>query len=430
MHSTYFELYRMKTDRHWLHQKLVAFARANGLKAAAREFGCSRNTVRKWLRRHVPGKPSALKERSRRPHHCPHQTPSSLEGQIVKLRQQTAFGAERLKQEFNLPVSHNAIARIIRHHQLTRPRKKKTATKKQLRQVKRLWPLFGQLSTDTKYLQDIPHYWPQMTRLKLPRFQYTAREPVSGACFTGYADELSKSYATFLAEQLSVHLAGHGVDLSRLTWQTDNGCEFLENQAEQGLPATVRALGSDHRYIPPKRYTWQSDVETVHRLVEDEFFDRESFSGPSDFWRKVTTYWHYFNLVRPNRGKEWQSPLQILKAKAPALAGAVLNWIPLNLAQRHHLYLPPPHHRGHDLPRFPSSTAQPGAARSLQHEVARRGDHRGDGDDANGQRPGRIGAQGHHEEQRGQTSGPAGCLDALGAFFLRLGGGLGSLGFG
>ena len=70
---------------------------------------------------------------------------------------------------------------------------------------------------------------------------------------------------------------------------------------------------------------------------------------------KVTTYWHYFNLVRPNRGKEWQSPLQILKAKAPALAGAVLNWIPLNLAQRHHLYLPPPHHRGHDLPSFPST---------------------------------------------------------------------------
>jgi len=29
--------------------------------------------------------------------------------------------------------------------------------------------------------------------------------------------------------------------------------------------------------------------------------------------------------VRPNRAKEWQSPLQILQAQAPALAGAVLN---------------------------------------------------------------------------------------------------------
>jgi transposase len=343
----------MRTDRHWLHQKLVAFARANGLKASAREFGCSRNTVRKWLRRSVPGKPSSLAELSRRPKRCPHQTPSGLEGQIVKLRQQTGFGAERLAREFQLPVSHNAIARILRHHSLTRPRKKKPATKKHLRSVKRLWKLFGQLSTDTKYLQDIPHYWPQMTHLKLPRFQYTAREVVSGATFTGYADELSKSYATFLAEQLSAHLALHGVDLSALVWQTDNGSEFLENQHEQGLPATVRALGSSHRYIPPKRYTWQSDVETVHRLVEDEFFDRESFTGSADFWRKISTYWLYFNLVRPNRGKEWRSPLQILHASAPALAGALLHWQPLNLSKRHHAYLPPPHHRGHDLPSFP-----------------------------------------------------------------------------
>jgi transposase-like protein len=353
VHSTYFELYRMRTDRHWLHQKLVAFARSQGLKAAAREFGCSRNTVRKWLRRHQPGRPSSLQELSRRPQSCPHRIASGLEGQIIKLRRQTGFGAERLQHEFALPCSHNAIARVLRQHQLVRPRKKKHVTKKQLRSIKRHWPLFGQLSADTKFLQDIPHYWLQMVRLRLPKFQYTARELVSGACFTGYADELSKSYATFLAEQVSVHLAGHGVDLSKVTWQTDNGSEFLENQDEQGLPSVVRALGSDHRYIPPKRYTWQSDVETVHRLVEDEFFDLETFTGPPDFWSKVTTYWLYFNLVRPNRGKEWQSPLQILQAKAPEMIGALLNWRPLNLTKRHHAYLPPPNHRGHDLPSFP-----------------------------------------------------------------------------
>lgn len=343
----------MRTDRHWLHQKLVAFARTHGTKAAAREFGCSRNTVRKWLRRYQAGKPSSLQELSRRPKDCPHRICPGLEGQILKLRRQTGFGAERLKHEYNLPCSHNAIARVLRQHHQVRPRKKKPLTKQHLRWVKRHWPLFGQLSTDTKYLQDIPHYWPQMTRLRLPRFQYTAREPVSGACFTGYADELSKSYATFLAEQLSVHLAGHGINLSLLVWQTDNGCEFLENQNQQGLPSVVRALGSDHRYIPPKRYTWQSDVETVHRLVEDEFFDRETFSSPADFWTKVSTYWLYFNLVRPNRGKEWKSPLQILKDTAPQLPAALLNWHPLNLTKRHHAYLPPPNHRGHDLPSFP-----------------------------------------------------------------------------
>ena len=353
MHSRYFELYRMRTDRHWLHQKVVSYAREHGIKAATREFGCSRNTVRKWLRRAVPGKPSSLAEKSRAPKHCPHKTPAGLEGQIVRLRKRTGFGAERLVREFDLKVSHNAVARIISHHGLTRPRKKKPVTKKQLRTVKRAWKLFGQISADTKFLQDIPCYWPQMMRLNLPRFQYTAREIVSGACFTAYADELSKSYAVFLAEQLSAHLALHGVDLHSLVWQTDNGCEFQENKEERGLPSTVRAVGSDHRFIPPKRYTWQSDVETVHRLVEDEFFDLEHFRDRDDFFAKVTTYWSYFNLLRPNRGKEWQSPLQILQDRAPSLAGALLHWQPLNLSLRHHAYLPNGYQRGHDLPRYP-----------------------------------------------------------------------------
>jgi hypothetical protein len=46
VHSSYFELYRMRTDRHFLHQKIVAHARAHGIKAAAREFA-ARNTIRK-----------------------------------------------------------------------------------------------------------------------------------------------------------------------------------------------------------------------------------------------------------------------------------------------------------------------------------------------------------------------------------------------
>ncbi len=183
----------MRTDPHGLHQKLVASARANGIKAAAREFGCSQNTVRKLLRRYQHDKPSALVEHSRRPKLSPNQISRGLEGQIVQLRHQTGFGAEHRQREFRRPCSPNAIARVFRTHQRVRPRKKKPATKKQLRAVKRHWKLFGQLSVDTKYLQDIPHYWPQMTHLNLPRFQYTVREPVSGAGFTGDADELSKS---------------------------------------------------------------------------------------------------------------------------------------------------------------------------------------------------------------------------------------------
>lgn len=65
---------------------------------------------------------------------------------------------------------------------------------------------------------------------------------------------------------------------------------FLEDAHQRGLPSAVRALASGHHYIPPRAHTWQSDVETVHRLVEEEFFDREKFGSKREFWGKVTTY--------------------------------------------------------------------------------------------------------------------------------------------
>jgi len=49
VHSTYFEVYRIRTDRQWSHQKLVRFTLDHGFKSAAPEFGCFRNTVRSMI---------------------------------------------------------------------------------------------------------------------------------------------------------------------------------------------------------------------------------------------------------------------------------------------------------------------------------------------------------------------------------------------
>jgi len=78
------------------------------------------------------------------------------------------------------------------------------------------------------------------------------------------------------------------------------------------------ALGdSQHLRIPPAAHTYQSDVETVHRLVEDEFFDLETFSSRGEFLAKAQTYQLYFNLARSNSHKENQTPWQIIERLAP-----------------------------------------------------------------------------------------------------------------
>jgi len=56
---TYKEVYAMKGQRYLLRQRVVEHARQYGIRAAAGTFGCSRNTVRKWVRRYQPGKASS-----------------------------------------------------------------------------------------------------------------------------------------------------------------------------------------------------------------------------------------------------------------------------------------------------------------------------------------------------------------------------------
>src|SRR6202030_2329428 len=109
------------------------------------------------------------------------------------------------------------------------------------------------------------------------------------------------------------------VNLRDLAWQTDNGSEFIGGHDPHGhrtgFPA---ALGdSQHLRIPPAAHTYQSDVETVHRLVEDEFFDLETFTSRGEFLAKAQTYQLYFNLARPNSHKENQTPWQIIERLAP-----------------------------------------------------------------------------------------------------------------
>src|SRR5712692_6512620 len=346
----YDDLVREMRDAYNHRRRLVDWARPRGLKPTARLFVTTVPTVRKWLRRYQQLGPSGLLEQSRAPHRQPGKTPPQVEQQVVELRQQLpTFGARRLIREFDLPLSHRALERIWRCHGLMKKRRRKYQRKQDLAALKATWRLFQQISADTKDLDDIPHYWPQMKARDLPAIQYTARDVRSGLLFLAFAQRRSAAASEVFAARIQRHLDRWGVSLRDLVWQTDNGSEFVGRQnplgARSGFPA---ALGdSQHLRIPPAAHTYQSDVETVHRLVEDEFFDLETFASRGQFLAKAHTYQLYFNLVRPNSHKENQSPWQIIERLAPCS--------PLELC-----LLPPVfldyytnHSGGYDLPRLP-----------------------------------------------------------------------------
>ena len=320
MELRYFELVREMKNAYNLRLRLVESARQRGLQPTARLFATTVPTVRKWLRRYQQQGPSGLLERSRAPHRQPRKTSPAIEQQGVELRKMLpTFGARRLIREFELPLSHRALERIWRAQGLLRKRRRKYQRKQDLAAIKATWSLFQQISADTKDLDDIPHYWPQAQALGLPAIQYTAREVRCGLLFWAFAERRTAAASAVFAARIQQHLDRYGISLRDLVWQTDNGSEFIGGHDPHGKPTGFPAemRDSQHVRIPPAAHTYQSDVETVHRLEEDEFFDLESFSSRGDFLAKVYTYQLYFNLARPNSHKENLTPWQIIQRLAP-----------------------------------------------------------------------------------------------------------------
>jgi len=332
----YFSMVRSKDHVFDLRVHLVRYALEHGLRAAAEAFQCTRNTVRKWTRRYGAEGLAGLAERSRAPKHCPHKTPPQLEAQVLAQRLATpGFSARRMKHEFELAPSIGAIGRILREQGLTRRPRRKHQKKRDLRALKARLKAFRHFQMDVKYLDDIPHYWTPMKLFGLPTYQYSIREVRTGAAFVSYAPELSLSHAEACARRFLRHLERFGVPLCEVVIQTDPGSEF-DGQALQkhtsGFTHTIEKLyGSTHRLLKPHRPNHNADVESFHARIEAEFFDIEAFANSAEFWTKITTYQHYFNLTRKNSYKNWKSPRTLLHEADPHLDPRLLLLPPVDL---------------------------------------------------------------------------------------------------
>ena len=362
----YYTLMRESQDPRHLRLRLVQHAKREGVKPTAQLFGCSPKTVRKWVRRY-DGTLASLTEVSRAPHHRPRKLfPQAVTAILAARAALPTYSPRRLKRDFRLPYSAKAIRRVLREHGLLRRwRRKKHEVKRGLRATKRLWAAWQQISVDTKDLCDLPEYWLLAQSLHLPRYQYTARDVSTGALFLGFADELALLYSDFFLQRLLAHLRTFGVDLSLVTVQTDNGTEFVGSwQAREPsfVTRTIESFGAHHRTIPPGQHRYQADVETVHSLVELEFY-LEPFRSRYAFIQKAMDYQLFFNYLRPNSYKEDKCPWELLRDKQPAAPRALLHLPPVFLDDMLEALQSAPA-RGHDVGVLPSSESLHPAAPS------------------------------------------------------------------
>jgi transposase len=313
--ARYTEAMREVKDKFWWRQKMVKYAQEHGISAAAREFGTTRKTVRLWFYRYLKDGVKGLLDRSRAPHHIPHKTSPKLEVKVVELkRRYFTFSASRLKECFELPLSAGAMYRIWREHKLIK-KKRKYKRQRDLSQLKKRLRAFEVIQIDTKRLDDIEELYPSYFRLRLPRWQFTARDVRTGGTWIAYAQEGGISQGVLFLKLLINHIRFCGVDLKKVMVQTDNGAEFIGSAAKK-QPSEFVLLAQEHLgghlRIPPGAKTYNSDVEAFHRRVEEEFYRIEPISSQKDLLSKAYAYMLWFNYQRKNRYKDNKNPFQIL----------------------------------------------------------------------------------------------------------------------
>jgi transposase len=316
-----------------LRVQMVQYALEHGISAAAKAYGATRVTVRKWVYRYEEHGTEGLKDRSRAPHRIPHKTPKSVEEKALRLRKRLpGFGPDRLAREFDLPCSGGALRRIFREHALVKKRRRRKQKQRDLRERKARLKPFEHIQIDTKDLSDIAEVQEALSAGHLPRYQYTARDVRTGALFLAYARENTLFNATLFGTYVLQHLKAHEALPEGAVVQTDNGSEFVGSwnaKRKSAFAQLVEEIGPTHRRIPPGAKTWQSDVETSHRIIEPEFYCIERFDSHAEVLGKAFTYQLYFNHQRANSYKGYRSPVQLLKELAPEIAPEALSLPPL-----------------------------------------------------------------------------------------------------
>ena len=268
--------------------RMIRYAQEHSIKAAAREFEVSRNTVRRWVRRFESGEGLEDKKRGTTNHpmkmkfgyrchleslvQTKVQNHNKIIGTQVQKQLQTEVGGK-----YSLPT----IIKTLKQIGARKTKKPKALPKRDLREVTdragRMLRIllahasgmkFGEcIQIDIKYLTDIPAMRFSQKCLDVPKYQITARDRATGALWYAFANEKSSMVTTLFAEYLLEHLRNHDGDLAKdITVQTDNGAEFtvrhLSKTRTSGFEQALIQAGVEYLRIPPGQCTWNSSVES------------------------------------------------------------------------------------------------------------------------------------------------------------------------
>jgi transposase InsO family protein len=279
--------------------------------ALAREFGVSRQTVRKWCARYRAEGERGLRDRSSRPRRSPRQLPRHRRHQIRRGRQRR-WSSVRIAQHYGLPVSTVVhVQRRLGLHRLARLEPPRPVVRYEHAEPGALVHL------DIKQLARIGRVGHRIHGDPARRTRGLGWEhlhvAIDDCTRLAYAEVLARAdgaaAAAFLARALH-WFAALGVHVRRLL--TDNGKCYTHSSAFQRAVAGAQLR---HRTTRPYRPQTNGKAERLIRTLVHEWAYAQAYRHSAARTTALAHYLHFYNTERRHSALGFLTPAQRLAAK-------------------------------------------------------------------------------------------------------------------
>lgn len=308
-------------------QGAVKLALRKGKSFAARQYGISLSSIKRWCKRY-DGTWQSLRERSHRPHSHPARHTAEEETLIQQAMKERFFrygwdGAYMEAKKQGYTRSYSGFLHAARRIGLCGGKEKRKPPRKHDRRYPELMNPGEKVQIDVKEVpycclrgaakRDGKHLyqWTAIDECTRYRFVY---------CFEEHTPENSVKFLKMLEKAFPFKIQ---------TVQTDNGTEFtykyISDEKECPFDTALKAAGIAHKLIPPRTPWHNGKVERSHRSDQRYFYDWEKFSSVEEANQKLAEHLEWSNQ-KPMRTLGNRSPLEMLREKlagVPAAASAV-----------------------------------------------------------------------------------------------------------
>lgn len=241
-----------------------------------------------------------LNRKSTRPKTIHTKLNSNTKADIIKLRKDTGYCAEKIKKYLDLSVSRNTIHRYLKKQGLTndygnhiRPRYQKTKHM-HLENTETI----GYLQMDVKYIT------PELSGLPWTCYEYAVIDIYSRYKDAVILNDLNQDNAIKALIEIVNRLPFKCVFI-----QTDNGFEFQSRFVKH-----AKALGLEYHYIHKSTPNENAVIERSLRTDEEEFFFRleEPIRDYDDLRDKFREYLKRYNEDKPHLGISLKTPMEVV----------------------------------------------------------------------------------------------------------------------